>query len=1283
MTIREDAKGRILLTGLHQVTINSIEDLLGALNFGSSIRQTDSTAINAKSSRSHAVFSINLVQRKSKLEQTPTAQKRMSMPLEAMTGNEGWITVDSKLHFVDLAGSERLKNTGASGDRAKEGISINAGLASLGKVISQLSSRQAGSHVSYRDSKLTRLLQDSLGGNAITYMIACVTPAEFHLSETLNTISYAQRARAIQSKPRIQSISDESDKQALIDRLRAEVSFLREQIRNTERGERIGHPSIEKSEKQNEREMELHNHLLDIQENYSALSQRHAKLISEIAKAQDNGSSVPPALNGTAGESAVERLKRSNSFAEAVEQVVLEYEKTIQSLETSLSNTRSSLSTTESSLLERETKCTYVETVNQQLQTRIQKLIDREANTEQYLHDLEAKLDGRASGEEKNSVAMTDLRKEIGRLRENEITNEEYIGTLEERLAEADQDMDLMQREISRLEHVVERQRSLGKLDNLLYELDHIQANDKADSEDSQLNRLKKAPLTGRRRGVSEATLKVAIETAIPESDNEDDEMEGEHPPSMTPHVKNSQSDADTQSPAQSRFVADKLDTVNQELFDLRVEHESTINEYDLLSAKYEEALRTLAALQDSVDESRRPSATLGVPTNFLADARVKELKNAGQSSSSRSLSSELSLAGESPAISEQSDFEMVHHEDANQEAENQAENEDMSEEVNQLKVLHAERDKGMADLSERYAQLQEEHFDTLDFVEELKAEVQKARLSTPASPTSPVIRRKLSQSIMAIDRAHRSLASLGNIAGENFEHKPDTMQNFELNLGVVVSELHERSERVQVLEAELANVKREMETKMAIITGLARERSSLKAASPMDMSMMSAMQNQLLQSENQIKSLHEGFAAREKGLAAEIESLKSSLTVQRRGNQTSRELASADSGGRATYDTKISELEGEILGWQERHQSAVNSMQTSETKLLNTISDLEASLATVATMHERKSNELQAQANTMSATAATFDKERSVHADTVESMNKEIADHKVTINIHLEKITQLEEAHATAQRQINDADEFRQATQKHLEIHRDQISMLEQQLIEHQAAVEFHKHGLKSLHDSHSREVEEARASTMRQAEVDAQSRIAEMTSQHEEKLNVLNSKTIDLEQQLQKHQVALDKHKAIAEERGVTIEKLQQNQSRLSMSTQVTGSDLKEAQARLAMAEDAKAQAEAALANVQAKVEELTWAKTELNEELAELREKEQRASRLVEELEGQLSSTFEDSRATSGRLSLMQSARDQELVNAKAAAAKAQEDIEVLNKRLDQLEVRKHLTVILRVC
>ena len=197
VSIREDTKGRILLTGLTQVDVNSVDDMLNALNFGSAIRQTDATAINAKSSRSHAVFSLNLVRRKNDHHDSHAQDRRRSVSIESLA-NESIVT-DSKLHFVDLAGSERLKNTGAQGERAKEGISINAGLASLGKVISQLSSRQPGSHVSYRDSRLTRLLQDSLGGNAITYMIACVTPAEFHLSETLNTVHYAQRARAIQS----------------------------------------------------------------------------------------------------------------------------------------------------------------------------------------------------------------------------------------------------------------------------------------------------------------------------------------------------------------------------------------------------------------------------------------------------------------------------------------------------------------------------------------------------------------------------------------------------------------------------------------------------------------------------------------------------------------------------------------------------------------------------------------------------------------------------------------------------------------------------------------------------------------------------------------------------------------------------------------------------------------------------------------------------------------------------------------------------------------------------
>ena len=110
----------------------------------------------------------------------------------------------AKFHFVDLAGSERAKKTGAIGATLKEGININKSLLVLGNVISALSDEgKKGNFVPYRDSKLTRILQDSLGGNSRTSMIACVSPAESNFDETLNTLKYASRARKIKNKPKV------------------------------------------------------------------------------------------------------------------------------------------------------------------------------------------------------------------------------------------------------------------------------------------------------------------------------------------------------------------------------------------------------------------------------------------------------------------------------------------------------------------------------------------------------------------------------------------------------------------------------------------------------------------------------------------------------------------------------------------------------------------------------------------------------------------------------------------------------------------------------------------------------------------------------------------------------------------------------------------------------------------------------------------------------------------------------------------------------------------------
>uniref|UniRef100_A0A3B5AQY5 Kinesin-like protein KIF21B n=1 Tax=Stegastes partitus TaxID=144197 RepID=A0A3B5AQY5_9TELE len=145
-------------------------------------------------------------------------------------------TLMAKFHFVDLAGSERLKRTGATGERAREGISINCGLLALGNVISALGDQtKKGGHVPYRDSKLTRLLQDSLGGNSRTVMIACVSPSDRDFMETLNTLKYANRARNIKNKVVVNQ--DKTSQQ--ISALRAEIARLQMELMEYKAGKRV------------------------------------------------------------------------------------------------------------------------------------------------------------------------------------------------------------------------------------------------------------------------------------------------------------------------------------------------------------------------------------------------------------------------------------------------------------------------------------------------------------------------------------------------------------------------------------------------------------------------------------------------------------------------------------------------------------------------------------------------------------------------------------------------------------------------------------------------------------------------------------------------------------------------------------------------------------------------------------------------------------------------------------------------------------------------------------
>ncbi|KAF1817071.1 kinesin family protein [Eremomyces bilateralis CBS 781.70] len=1315
--VREDPKGRIFLNGLKQVSINSISDLLDALNFGSSIRQTDATAVNAKSSRSHAVFSLNLIQKRSN---TPKAEKRRSMPIESMSASENWVTVDSKLHFVDLAGSERLKNTGAHGDRAKEGISINAGLASLGKVISQLSSRQPGSHVSYRDSRLTRLLQDSLGGNAITYMVACINPAEFHLSETLNTVQYAQRARAIQSKPQIQQVADDSDRHAVIERLRAEISFLRDQIRLSERtGGRSSAPQ-ERAERSNTREVELQNQLLDIQENYGTLSQRHARLISEITKARDSGDMEDtPLLKDTIGESAVDRLKRSTSFGEAVEQVVLEYEKTIQSLESSLATTRASLASSESTLLEKETKIAYMDTVTQQLQARIQKAMDREANDETYLRDIESRLSGATSGEEKSSAIVQSLKKELTRARDNEASCEEYISTLEERLAESEQDHEMMQREIERLEHVVERQRSIGKLDTLLYELDTIR---QGDSKAEQVG------VNGHDRKQSEGIHSIA--------EHEDDEQlngDAEHSddgnleaPELDPEVNSqdkpetlkmdtTQSDDDQSSvyseageaepvkepkssegPSQSRFVADKLDTVTHELIDLRMEHEVTLNDYDELTRKYKLALRTLAELQDAVDEARNGrdplSANSTRPTSVVQGSEANGIAEDGQPSTSRTLSSELWSVGESQDSIDPSEAETAQtsaaatvtdagEEVAEKEKVPEKEGGLLAQEMDNLRKLAEEKEKTVAELRESHAELQEQHQDMLDYVEELKAEVQKAQLVRPSSP-SPVIRRKSSQTVLSTDRATRSFASLRNIALENLETDPDALQNFELNINAVMTELHMRSERVSALETELAAVRKEMEAKMAIISGLTRERSSLKS-SPLDISVVAQLRDQLIESERQMRALQEGQGRREKELMGEIAKLRAEVG----GAQSNGVSGESDGDGVRGDDdnatqVKVVALQTEVVEWKSKHDASVESMKQTEAKLLATINELEASLQKAEATHSRE-------------TSAGSNGSLPNHADQtdlISALRKEIDEHRSVAAANAARLAQLEDSHAKILSSVEEDTQARELTEKELQTHRGLVRNLEGQIEEHMSTIKLHQEGLESLRESHSKEVEELNASALaaqteasqkllgqleelKQAQAVLQEQLATTQEEHRSATEVLKSELSNSQTQLlmvvasisdslNKDATVDNVHehvRALADERKALLEKHEKAASQHKEAT------------------DELESVKQKIGGLESNVSELKMINDETLKELELVSEKERKSSRLVEELEEQLNSNFDSHQAANNRLSAMQTERQMQLTQTMTAKADLERELEEARSRItgleSQLDGRRH--------
>uniref|UniRef100_A0AAR2L2R9 Kinesin-like protein n=1 Tax=Pygocentrus nattereri TaxID=42514 RepID=A0AAR2L2R9_PYGNA len=276
LELKERPDTGVYVKDLSSFVTKSVREIEHVMNVGNQNRSVGATNMNEHSSRSHAIFVITIE------------------CSELGPDGENHIRV-GKLNLVDLAGSERQTKTGAQGERLKEATKINLSLSALGNVISALVDGKS-THIPYRDSKLTRLLQDSLGGNARTVMVANIGPASYNLEETLTTLRYSNRAKNIKNKPRI----NEDPKDALLREFQEEIARLKEQLekrsgkkKKKRRRRKFGEAGEELDDDNNadywrEQQEKLEKERKAIMEDHSLVAEEKQRLLREKEKKMDD-----------------------------------------------------------------------------------------------------------------------------------------------------------------------------------------------------------------------------------------------------------------------------------------------------------------------------------------------------------------------------------------------------------------------------------------------------------------------------------------------------------------------------------------------------------------------------------------------------------------------------------------------------------------------------------------------------------------------------------------------------------------------------------------------------------------------------------------------------------------------------------------------------------------------------------------------------------------------------------------------------------------------------------
>uniref|UniRef100_A0A8R1DPF9 Kinesin-like protein n=1 Tax=Caenorhabditis japonica TaxID=281687 RepID=A0A8R1DPF9_CAEJA len=253
LEIKERPDVGVYVRNLSNPTVENASKMQALMEFGNKNRKVGATAMNIESSRSHAMFTVTIE-----------------------SCRNGLVT-QGKLQLVDLAGSERQSKTGAEGERLKEAAKINLSLSTLGNVISSLV--DGSTHIPYRNSKLTRLLQDSLGGNSKTVMVANIGPATYNYDETLSTLRYANRAKNIQNQAKI----NEDPKDAQLRKYQQEIEQLRRQLDEENQGDdEAQEEAWETKMKSKEAEVEKQKKILEERVHQATDDEETHRLINEM-----------------------------------------------------------------------------------------------------------------------------------------------------------------------------------------------------------------------------------------------------------------------------------------------------------------------------------------------------------------------------------------------------------------------------------------------------------------------------------------------------------------------------------------------------------------------------------------------------------------------------------------------------------------------------------------------------------------------------------------------------------------------------------------------------------------------------------------------------------------------------------------------------------------------------------------------------------------------------------------------------------------------------------------